>query len=207
MNYYDELIANIESLLNQSKYIEAKSIIENELNLPYIPREIEEKLNKYLSIVKDATYSLKSLTDEDIFNYLNSDETKQLIAVDELSRKNLRDYIDVVDDYLKGNGFVNAKALLIDSLIRQEINFNFKYVNDCLFIDFNPYKLKKIEETDGFILAMNQIQDFYMKNPSKSKMGMELLYKEALLSLPNEINGELITEKIINYIEDAFSAK
>lgn len=207
MNYYDELIANIESLLNQSKYIEAKSIIENELNLPYIPREIEEKLNKYLSIIKEATYALKSLTDEDILDYLKSNETKQLIAVDELSRKNLRDYIDVVDDYLKGNGFVNAKALLIDSLIRQEINFNFKYVNDCLFIDFNPYKLKKIEETDGFILAMNQIQDFYMKNPSKSKMGMELLYKEALLSLPNEINGELITEKIINYIEDAFSAK
>lgn len=207
MNYYDELIENIESLINNKEYDQALLIIKNELNLPYVPREIEIKLNKYLSTIKEATYALKSLTDEDILSYLDSDEAKQLIAVDQLSRKNLRDYIEIVENYLKGKGFVNAKALLIDSLIRQEINYEFAYVNDSSFINFNPSKLKIIEETDGFILALKEIEDFYMKDPSRSQMGIELLYKEALLSLPNQINGDLTAEKIIKYIEDAFAAK
>ena len=46
-----------------------------------------------------------------------------------------------------------------------------------------------------------------LKDPSKAHMGIELLYKEALLSLPNQINGKLVSEKIINYIDKAFSAK
>lgn len=207
MNYYDELIENIEYLINNKEYDQALLIIKNELNLPYVPREIEIKLNKYLSTIKEATFALKSLTDEDILSYLDSDETKQLIAVDQLSRKNLRDYIEIVENYLKGKGFINAKALLIDSLIRQEINYEFAYVNDSSFINFNPSKLKIIEETDGFILALKKIEDFYMKDPSRFQMGIELLYKEALLSLPNQINGDLTAEKIIKYIEDAFAAK
>lgn len=207
MNYYDELLDNIDSLINNKEYSEAQSLIKNELNLPYIPSEIEEKLNEYLILINEATFTLKSLTDEDILNYLNLDETKQLIAVDELSRKNLRDYIDVIDNYLKGDGFVNAKALLIDSLIRQEINYNFKYVNNCSFIYFNPSKLNKIEDTDDFNYALKEIQNFYLKDPSKSQMGAELLYKEALLTLPNNINGKLVSKKIIKYIENAFSAK
>lgn len=207
MNYYDELIQNLEALLKDKKYDEALTIIKNELNLPYIPSEIESKFNKYLLDIKEATYALKSLTDEDINTYLNNSYEKQLLAVDELSRKNLRDYIDIVEGYLKSNGFKNAKALLIDSLIRQEINYEFEYVNDSLLIKFNPSKLENIEETDGFKTAYALIEDNYLKDPSKAQMGIELLYKEALLSLPNQIDGQLVSEKIINYINEAFAAK
>lgn len=207
MNYYEELIKNIEDLLNNKKYDEAKSIIDNELNLPYVPKEIEEKLNQYLLIIKDATFALKLLSDEEIEAYLKDNETKQLIAVDELSKRNLRDYIDVIYEYLKDDGYINAKALLIDSLIRQEINYEFEYVNNCSLIKFNPSKLEVIEKTDGFNTAYTLIEENYLKDPSKAHMGIELLYKEALLSLPNQIDGKLISEKIINYIDKAFSAK
>ena len=207
MNYYDELIIKIEELMKDLAYDEAKSLIINELNLPYIPNDIEVKLNNYLSQIKEATNVYKSLTDDDLIEYLKDNETKQLIAVNELNKKNLRDYIDICNEYLKNDGFINAKALLIDSLIRQEINFNFIYVNNCSLIEFNPSKLKVIEETDDFKKALNTIEDNFMKDPSKSTMAIELLYKEALLSLPNTINGEIIAEKIINYIDSAFSAK
>ena len=204
MNYYNELIENIDKYIKEKDYDQAKSLILNELNLAYVPRDIENKLNNYLSTIKEATYALKSLTDEDISAYLKASYEKQLIACDELGKRNLRDYIDVCNNYLKSNGFKNAKALLIDSLIRQEINYAFEYVNDSSLLTFNPSKLKVIEETDGFINAKTKLEENYMKDPSKVQMGLELLYKEALLSLPAEISED-VAENIIVYIDEAFT--
>lgn len=207
MNYYDELLANIDKLISESKDEEALSIIQNELNLPYVPREIEEKLNKYLSKINVAKTGLKSLTDDEIIEYLSSGYEHQLLAIDALNKKNLRDFIDVCENYLKGDGFINAKALLIDSLIRQEIDCVFTYVNNGSFIEFNPAKLNPEDETEDFIKCRDILQDYYMKDPSKYQLGLQLLYKEALLSLPNTINSDIVSEKIIAYIDDAFSAK
>lgn len=207
MNYYDELLENINKLIKDGSIDEAKSLIINELNMPYIPSDIEDRLKEYLIQIKASTNALKSLTEEDIIPYLTDKPEKQLIGVDALGKKNLRDYIDICDSYLKENGYVNAKALLIDSLIRQEINYEFTYVNNGSFIRFNPKDLIVIEETHGFKHALEQLQRNYYKDPSKNHMAMQLLYKEALLSLPNQIDGDLASEKIINYIDEAFSAK
>ena len=206
MNYYDELLQSIDSLLAEKDYEKAKSLILNELNLPYVPMDIEDKLHSYLYQIKDATYVPKSLSEEDIIGYLDADCEKQLIGVDELGKKNLRDYIDVVSDFLKGDKYVNAKALLIDSLIRQEINYDFEYVNNGSLIVFNPSKLKIVEETDEFKNASDILSDYYLKDPSKLQIGLELIYKECLLALPNKIDSKAVANKIIKYIDDAFSA-
>lgn len=207
MNYYDELIEKIENLLSEKEYEEVKTLIISELNLPYVPKDIESKLNSYLSIIKNATYTIKTLSDDEILNYLDDSFDKQLLAVDELSRKNLRDYIDCCDSYLKGSGYANAKALLIDSLIRQEINYNFSFLNDGSLIEFNPSEMNVIEETDDFKDALKILGEYYLKDPSKLQMGTELLYKESLLTLPMQINGKNVSKKIIDYIDKAFSAK
>ena len=208
MNYYDELLTNLSRLMEDKQYDEAKSIIMNELNLVYVPKDVEEKLNEYLTIINQETRVVNILSDEDINDYLLLDYEHQLIACNELGKRNLRDYIDICDGFLSNkNGYENAKALLIDSLIRQEISYPFKYVNDCSLIEFNPRNLRVIEETDGYIEASRIINDNYLKDPSKANIGIELLFKEALLALPNQIDGRIVAEKIINYIDDAFSAK
>ena len=206
MNYYEELIKNIEELISSNKLDEARKLINEELSLPYIPKDIEEKLLIYSDTLKENSRVRNSLDDDEIVEYLLSKDEKQLIAVDTLSKKNLRDYIDVCEEFLKGNGNVNAKALLIDSLIRQSINYDFIYVNNSLLLKFNPVNLQIIEETDGFIEASKAISDNYFKDPSKIQLGLQLLFKEAMLSLPNEIDGKIVSKKIIDYIENAFSA-
>ena len=207
MNYYDELIDNIENLINNKEYDQAKALILNELNMIYVPSDIENKLNDFLDTIKQYIYKPNSISNDDILNYLNGDENHQLIAVDELGKRNLRDYIDVCSEFLKNDRFVNAKALLIDSLIKQDINYEFEYVNKCSFIKFNPIKMKIIEETEGFIVGSKIINETYMKDASKAHMALELLYKEAMLSLPIEINGIEKASNIIKYIDSAFSAK
>lgn len=207
MNYYDELIDNLNQLINDHDYEKAKAILLNELDLAYVPRDIEEKLYEYLSIIKSVTNSLKSLSDEEIVDYLYKDNNHQLLAIEELNKRNIRDYLDICFKYLKSNGFKNAKVLLIDSLIRQEIDYEFEFVDDNKSINFNPKHLKVIELTDGFISCNKMLNDTYMKEPSKLQIGMELLYKECLLYLPKQANnaeGEILVSKIINYIDKAF---
>lgn len=207
MNYYDDLIENIEKHIKNNDYESAKLLIINELNLPYVPKDIEEKLNKYLLDIKSLNISFKTLTDEEIVLYLYSNEEKQLIAVDELSRRNLRDYIDICDKYLTSKGYANSKALLIDSLIRQEINYTFSIINNNSLLKFNPKNMQIIEETQEFKNACSYLTDYYLKDPSKLQMAIELLYKEAMLSLPKKIISKEITNRIICFIENAFSAK
>jgi len=207
MNYYDELIEEIRSLLDSGDYLKASSLIENELSMAYVPKDVEKKLKEFKNELNDLTSITPSISDNDIIKYLNGDSNHQLIGCNELGKRNLRDYIDICNDFLNSNGFINVKALLIDSLIRQEVNYTFSCVNNGSLIKFNPKLLKPIEETLEFNRGINRLEEFYMKDASKQKLAIELLYKEALLALPNEIDSIIVTTKIINYIEDAFSAK
>ena len=121
MNYYAEILKKIEELLKDNKQEEVRRIIDDELNQAYVPREFEEKLNEIKdSLVVDI--KTHSLSDEEIIEYLGGSKEKQLMAVSILDKKNLREYVDICNDYLSHEGFKNAKALLLDSLIRQELN-------------------------------------------------------------------------------------
>ncbi len=199
MNYYEEILNEIREDIDNQEYGEAKRLIMNELSISYVPRDVEEKLYELLSEVKTNTYVPKMLSDEDIEKYLKMDEVHQLMAVEELNKKNLRDHIDLCQDYLSGNGYINAKVLLIDSLIRQEINSDFTY-NDSTF---NPSKITRVEESDGFLSGLEAIRERFMKDPSMMRMGEQLLYKEVLLALPKTLShdeGFVVADKIIDYI-------
>lgn len=209
MDYYEELFNKIDLLIIEEKCEECLKIVEEELEVSYIPRDDENKLKDYYSFLKDKTYKVSSLSDEDIEEYLFSDKQKQLLAVDALNNKNLRDYKQLCEKFLMSDGLVNAKVLLIDSLIKQEINDTFVCLKDNEKITFNPSFIIPFEESNEFIYGLNSIEDHYMKEPSKSILAKQLLYKEFILNYPltfqmDEIN-EIITN-IIDYIETAFNS-
>ena len=119
MNYYDETLNKIKDLIKDNKNKDAISIIEEELRAPYLPKEFNEEL---LAIYEDIRPKESFvLNDEEIKDYLFSNKEKQLVAVDYLNKKNLRDYLDLCNEYLCSDGYENAKALLVDSLIRHII--------------------------------------------------------------------------------------
>ena len=135
------------------------------------------------------------------------DENHQLIAVEELNNKNLRDYYDLCNSYLQSDGFINAKVLLIDSLIRQEINKEYKLKRNDEITVFNPSQIVPPEESDGFKLCLSELRGYFMKEPSMLQIAEQLLYKEALLSLPDNIHekdSSYLAGKIEKFITDAF---
>lgn len=207
MNYYDELLDKINSLIQKEHYSEAEKLIEDELSVAYIPRDVEEKLHSFKQTVQQNVIFNNSLNDDQIENYLFLDESHQLLAINELNKRNLRNYKDLCNRYLKSDGYKNAKVLLIDSLIRQEINDDFSYIDEEMILDFNPSLLLPVEKTDGFIRAISELQEIYLKEPSMYQMAIDLLYKECLLSLPvlfNEEEGKQLALKISDFIRNAF---
>lgn len=207
MNYYDETLEKIEKLLKEEKEDEALIIIDDELRQAYIPKDFEEKLLEF----KNRFYKSvdkKTLSDDEIVEYLNDSKEKQLIGVSLLDKKNLREYVDICNDYLSGDGFINAKVLLIDSLIRQEIGDDITFNNNGLEFNFIPKYQLPIEETDGYLSGNKYLERYYLKNPSKLKMAKSLLYKELMLNLPinlEGLEGEIIAKDICEYIEEAFN--
>ncbi len=207
MNYYDELLSKLDELMDNKHYKEAEKLIDDELSMAYVPKDIESKLKEYKDEVKVYTFRSRSLNDEQIEEYLFNDPEHQLRAVTELDKRNLRDLIDLCDKYLRSNGFINAKVLLIDSLIRQQIDHRFVYINNDDRYEFNPKDVKKADEAEGYLSAINCLQEYYLKEPSKLLLAEQLLNKEALLSLPFNLSyedGIKIAEKIENYIDGAF---
>lgn len=207
MSYYDDLLKNIEKEIGDLNYDKALSLIDKELSMPYIPSNVETKLKEYLALIPKEDPILKALTDEQIISYLKADESKQLRSVDELNRKNIRDYLDICEEYLCSDGFINGKVLLIDSLIKQDINVELKMTNDGIEYSFIPKYVMAPETSLGFIKANEILTDRYMKEPSKLELAKQLLYKECLLALPinyEEDDAINLADKIYEYIEEAF---
>lgn len=46
-NYYDEILTEIEDLIQQAKYGDANFLVQKELNMPYIPVDVEQKLKSF----------------------------------------------------------------------------------------------------------------------------------------------------------------
>lgn len=207
MNYYDEALTKINKLIEENKINDAIDLIEEELKAPYLPIDFEKKIKDIHSKIAVTKTSNQKLTYDEIEEYLFSTYEKQLIAVIELNNYNLRDYVDLINRYLTSDGYINAKALLIDSLVKQEISDEIKYSNEGMEYTFIPKFVLPVEESDGFINAINYLNDYYMKEPSKLLMAKDLVYKEALLSLPLNLEaeeGEILAKKAIDYIEEAF---
>ena len=207
MNYYDELIGQIDELIENGEDREAERLIRNELSMPYVPRDIEEKLNGLLHDLIQKNSLPASLSMEQIEEYLFQDDLHQLMAVSQLADRNLRNCIDLCDRYLKSDGNPNAKAYLLLSLILQEIDADLVLKRGEEQIPFNPSELIPPENSEGYRICHEILSERFLKEPSMLKLAEELLYKEALLALPHLIDGKEgkdLALKIASYLEKAF---
>ena len=208
MNYYDEILLQLQDLLAEKDYEKALRIIDNELELAYVPRDFEEKLLEYRQEIRKQMPSKRELSSEEIEAFLHGDEDHQLIAVDALHKLNLRQYLFLIRDYLKSDGFINAKVLLIDSLIEQGIEGFFEVNRDGKIITFEPQKMPRCYESEAYLDAQELLNEYYLKEPSKLLLAKQLLYKEVLSALPHvplKEEGASMASRIEKYIDDAFA--
>lgn len=205
MDYYDNLIEKIESLLEKDTPT-AISLIDEELKLPYVPRHIYNRLIEIKNNI-DIKKEDSNISIDKVLSYLYDSDEKQLYASYELDEINLRQYIEPISNYLKGDGLLDAKLNIIISLIKQEINYDFVVNKEGFEYPFNPSKLEDIKDSQIYIDVNSLLCDFYMKSPDKLVLASELLYKHLFYLLPEDtsyINKEDLFNKITSIIEDSF---
>lgn len=211
-SYYDDIFAAIQAAHYAGDNAKALFLIEEELRMPYIPLDFEKKLSALKKECEaDRKLTNKQLSEEELEAYLKADSYRQLIAVNQLNEQNLRANLALVEQFLlRPDGNNNAKALLINSLISQEIQTEVKLFKDGLVYSFIPRYIEPIEYSDGYEAAMTLFTQVFVQNPALKKMAEELLINECFLYLPlsyDENEGILLADKIILYVYDCFALK
>ena len=205
-NYYDDILEKIKNAYENKEYQKAEFYIEEELSMPYVPIEFEKALlelqNKYQDKLKRNEFSL---SDEEIETYLKADPYKQMLAVNYLNGLNIRDYLELVQEFLLSEADDKIKVLMINTLMEQDITDEMKVKKDGLDISFIPRYAEPIDVSDGYVRAKEYFDEVLKQNPSMHQMAMELLGHKCFSYLPfsySEEEGELIAKEIICYIYD-----
>ncbi len=185
-DYYQEIIQDIEEKM-QSNPQEAKRLIENELSMPYIPMDIEHRL-------LECQRSLRALMNNNSFHInlecieeylLSDDQHKQLKAIETLNRCNAREYSEAIQKYFDSKPHLNLQALMIDTLISQQIRDEYQVSHQGQEIHFIPCYIERADETDGFVQAEILLNKWYgSDNPSFYKLCMQIVMQKTFLMLP-----------------------
>ena len=98
---------------------------------------------------------------------------------------NLRSCLDLIRAYLETDPDPLASALLIDSLIDQQIGEELTLNRDGLCYTFIPRYQEGAAESDGFLQARALIREWLEnENPSLFNLCEQVLIREAYLALP-----------------------
>lgn len=192
-NYYDEILERIHGLIEERQYDEAQALLLTELNMPYVPLEFEKKLKELLVSIKESsnTGRVSEMDESELETYLYGNEEQQLIAVNQLSKQNLRMHKELCRAYLLSNPSTSAAALLIDSCIEQAINEDFVYLKGDVEYTFNPIDLQRPFKSGGFQVALGYLMDWFEHlEPSLYELCSQQLVFETFSFLPLSYDEE-----------------
>lgn len=208
--YYEEILKEIRKLMSASNYQEAYAILEDELAMPYIPKESEEQLialyNECRSELRVNTIE-RTYGEEDIATLLQGSLEEQFLAVELLKKSNLRNHLEEVEAYLCSDWDILVRSLLIDALMEQDISQEMKTIEQGMEITFLPCYIEPPMRAKGASIAANALCEWFEdEDPTFLKMCMECLIQEAYLHLPfnlDEDEGIPLAIGIVAYVKKA----
>lgn len=202
-NYYSECIEKIEKMIQDGNLSEASCLIQEELSMPYIPLDVEEKL---LELKKDTLPSSKRkmLSDEELEDYINRGEIFQLLVIKELKERNIRQHLDLIQRIFDTTESTLVIISLIEICIEQQLTEEFKINKDGLDVYFIPSACVLPQDSDGFESCMNILKDWLEnEDPTFYDLCKQTALKEAYLHLPFEIEeeeSEAMAYEVVMYV-------
>ena len=130
MDYYQETEKKIKKLVDEKKADKALEILKEELNMPYIPKEYDDKYNKLLNEVMEIkrleqdSLSL-TMSNEEISNVIKneSDFDTLVESLFYLEGRNVRNFFEELKGFLiKTSNNSVVKTIILNILIDQEVD-------------------------------------------------------------------------------------
>ena len=166
--YYLTTLQAIENLIQQQQYPQARSKIENELNVPYCPAWVETKLFKYLQKMPPVSrlgLDLATPNIEALVQRLSkiSDPELALSCVHDIAQFNLRQHLPLIEKLLLDPQLARAiKTHLLLVLSAQAITEPVKWYHDGIISTIEqPAILPQFNETP-FVYNILQLLDEHL---------------------------------------------
>lgn len=161
--FYDIMIIYLHSLINIDEKEKALKLVKEELSMPYIPMNYEDK---FIEIYKEIAYIEKegkeyNLSREKIEEILCLEEDKNLIilAIVELCKLNIRDFYDCINEFFKRDVKNIYKVMLIDALRGQGVDKQFIINNHNQEYKVIPTYSENVLESKDYIYIRKLLED------------------------------------------------
>lgn len=196
-NYYVELIKEIDNFIKVKKYKEAKNIIEEELNVPYVPIKLEQKL---LFLRKEISPYVNEeenfLNAEKIFDILikHKDIDKNEL-IDSLAEFNLKKYKKEIREILKLKESeipYTTKVKLMHLLLMQGIEGTWEvFTLDNKLKTFDLTGRYPITKDSDFNEISYKIDKILFKNPIVLSLALNILENIFFKMIFEDVRPEL----------------
>lgn len=161
--FYDIMIIYLNSLINIGEKEKALKLVKEELSMPYIPMNFEDK---FLEIYKEVAYIEKegkeyNLSRDKIEEILCVEEDKNLIilAIVELCKLNIRDFFMCISEFFKRDVKNVYKVMLIDAMRGQGVTNEFVLVNKGKEYKVIPTFCENVLESKAYVYIRKIIED------------------------------------------------
>ena len=161
--FYDIMLIYLHSLINTNQKEKALKLVKEELSMPYIPMNYEDK---FIEVYKEVAYIEKegkqfNLSRDKIEEILCVEEDKNLIilAIVELCKLNIRDFVDCIKEFFKRNVKNIYKVMLVDALRGQGVNSEFIIKNKNTEYKVIPSLSENVLESEAYIYIRKIIED------------------------------------------------
>lgn len=180
MSYYQEILEKINEVKLKNPHL-AYSYIEEELNMPYV----EKELQKALLALKQEVKGLLPQTQKEVdLSKLLFDEQLVVGGLDYLRNHNVHQELEVVEQFLCSDMPNLYKGLMILILIDQGVYQELKMKKDFFEIEFSPNQIELPYENEVIIRMSEKINEDLMQHPTLIQACNDELFQIAIENLP-----------------------
>lgn len=204
--YYEDILKKVNQLMECNDFQSAYKILEEELSMPYIPKNVEDALiEAYNQCRSECKMNQpKSYEEDDVDALLLGSLEESFLAIEQLKKSNIRNHFESIQTYLNGNVNVLVRALLIEAMMEQHITDEFTTVVEGMDVTFTPCAIEEPMEAQGVNEAVTLLREWFENdNPTFTMMCVETLVKEAYMRLPfnvDEEEGVAMASAIARYV-------
>lgn len=200
-SYYASLLKEISELYSIGEFEKVNALVSRELELPYIPSEVQDILENYRDECRPHLSSASVQSRIPIEQLVRGSLKQKEMAVSAMMRMNLRQIEDLVQKLLLDPELSDEfKGELIEALMEQRIDDSFsirKNGNQIIGRRKDPVYLRALDYFDDWMMS---------ENPNLAQFCGQLLDQEALLRRPgdfHDLNAKSLAYSIASLVFQA----
>lgn len=208
-NYYDDIVQEIRTLMKEDRCAEAMALVNRELSMPYVPPQTETVLKQ---LKRDLAFQISEKSGgtevalDVLLEHLYGKPESQLAAAAAVSKRNLRDCLPEIKDWLAKDPLPQAGALIVEAIAEQEIGDEFIWKRGDMEYTFYGDGLTPVAESRGFLKAEQCLTEWLSNDhPDLYEMTRTLLIQEVYMFLPltyDEEEGESLAMQMVKQVSE-----